>query len=516
MARLIAHAALLINLWSLSALLIALAPAQRSKAQTPSAQSGSAAPLYENALVDVEGLGAIAFPNSGAREAQDSFLRGVLFLHSFEYDQAAEAFREAQALDPDFALAYWGEAMTYNHPLWRWYDRDRGWAALARLAPTPEARRQKASTGREGLYLDAVETLFSFEGPKPERDRAYMEAMRRLHEAYPEDDEARAFYALSILGSTDGARDFATYVWGAATALPVFDRNPRHPGAAHYVIHSFDDPIHAPLGLPAANAYADIAPDAAHAQHMTSHIFVALGLWERTVAANIRARDTQDAERARRGLGPNVCGHYSSWLHYGYLQLGETEHAEGLMERCHERVQGEASVGEWEYFASMRARHVVDTEDWALTERWTVPPDRLPDGQGGWGYGAASLKYRITDALSGLHLGDDTAARALLGVPRPESPGAAFQIDQLAGLLAVREGKTEEGLALLKRAAEAEDALPLEYGPPEPVTPAYELLGKTLHELGREEEAEAAFRRAVERTPGRLLPVDGLAEVRGR
>ena len=204
----------------------------------------------------------------------------------------------------------------------------------------------------------------------------------------------------------------------AATAQVVFDRNPGHPGAAHYVIHPFDDPVHAPLGLEAANAYADIAPNAAHAQHMTSHIFVAMGLWEREVEANIRASDTEDAERAREGEEPNVCGHYSSWLHYAHLQLGETAEAEALMDRCHGGITTGADDS-WGYFTSMRARHVADTGDWALAQRWTVPLERLPAGETGSGYAGPRLQYRITNALADLRRDDAAAARALIAEARP-------------------------------------------------------------------------------------------------
>ena len=496
-----------------------LLPGCGARARPPAADDAPSASPGSAPVVDVPGLGALSFPSSGSGEAQEAFRRGVLLLHSFEYEPAAEAFREAQEIDPDFALAYWGEAMTYNHPLWNQYDRGRAMAALERLAPTREERRAKAPTEREKMYLDAVETLYAPEtgdaASKEERDRAYMRAMERLHEAYPEDDEARAFYALSILGSAGGDRDFAAYMRAAATAMPVFDRNPRHPGAAHYIIHSFDDPIHAPLGLPAAEVYADVAPRAAHAQHMTSHIFVALGLWERVVEANVRARDTQDAELAERGLPPNVCGHYSSWLHYGRLQLGQLEEAEELMDRCHERVRGDPNAGEWIYFARMRARHVVDTEDWDLIGRWAVPLEELPSEQA-WGRGnpAPRLLYRVTDALARLEQGDPGPARALVGEPRPGDPMAALQVEQLAGLLALREGRSEEGLGLLRRAAEAEAELPFQFGPPVPVKPTHELLGEALAELGRTEEAAAAFRAAVKRTPGRTLAVEGLEAAR--
>lgn len=496
-----------LQLPSLSVLILALALPHAVEAQASAEKLD-----FKSSIVDIEGLGAISFPNSGAAEAQEAFFRGVLLLHSFEFTQAAEAFRKAQDLDSNFALAYWGEAMTYNHPLWGQFDGKKGQAALLRLAPNREARRAKTSTERERRYLNTIETLFFFEGEKETRDRAYMEAMRDLHETYPEDDEARAFYALSILGSKNGSRDFATYMQAGAMAQPIFDRNPRHPGAAHYIIHSFDDPVHAPLGLAAANAYADIAPDAAHAQHMTSHIFVALGLWERTMIANVRARNIEDADRAKRGKQPNICGHYSAWLHYAYLQLGEVSKAEAMMDLAFERVEGEATKSEWGYFVVMRSRQIVDTEDWAQASRWTVSLGQLPSDKGGRGYGTAHFRYQITNALAGLYLGNDSLARALLEQSRPEAPGQALQVDQLAGLLAIQDGKVEAGLQLLNQAAEAEDALPLAYGPPELVEPAYESLGKSLLAQGNWKEAAAAYRRAIERTPRRPLAVDGFAK----
>jgi tetratricopeptide (TPR) repeat protein len=480
---------------------------------TTSSPAGS--PSVDATPVFIEGLGALSFPNSGAAEAQDAFRRGVLLLHSFEYTPAAEAFREAQKADPDFALAYWGEAMTHNHPLWREHDRAAAMAALERLAPTREERRAKAPTERERRYLDAVETLYAEEtaatSAKAERDRLYMEALQDLHESFPDDDEARAFYALSILGSVDGTRDFATYMRAAATAQPVFDRNPKHPGAAHYLIHSFDDPIHAPLGLPAADIYAEVAPNAAHAQHMTSHIFVALGLWDRVVSANIRARDTQDAQLAERGLGPNLCGHYSSWLQYGHLQLGETEEAAALLDLCHADVLDGAGAEDWLYFTQMRARQIVDSRGWAAAERWTVPVEDLPDAEiWGEGYPSARFTYRMTDALAGLESGNEGPAKELLKGPRPGDPMAALQIDQLSGRLLSKAGRSEEGLALLRQAAEAEAALPFQFGPPVPVKPTWELLGEELAKAGRTEEAAESFRTAVNRTPGRTLSVRGL------
>ena len=462
-------------------------------------------------LRHVDGLGSIAFPNSGNRAAQTDFYEGVLLLHSFEFEPAAEAFQRAQEADSSFALAYWGEAMTYNHPLWRQVDLDAGREVLERLADDATARRAMAGTEREAMYLDAVETLYG-DGDKTQRDRAYMDAMQRLSEAYPEDDEARSFYALSILGSENGARDFATYMKAAATAQPVFERNPLHPGAAHYLIHSFDDPIHAPLGLPAANAYSDIAPNAAHAQHMTTHIFVALGQWERVVENNIRAMNVQDADRAARGREPNACGHYSSWRHYGHLQLGQIADAEALMDACHARAQSDdASTGEVFYFASMRGLHVLDAGPSASSGTWDLPEDHdLRDSSADTRLGSLQA-YLFLDAYRAIQDGRMADARRITSrFPRDDDHGAIYRM-QLEGLMEIASGRTDGGLALLRASAEAEAALPFAFGPPEIIKPTYELLGEQLLEAGRMDDAREALRTAASRTPGRAALKSAMA-----
>jgi len=461
-------------------------------------------------LTHIEGLGSLRFPNSGAANAQEPFLRGVLLLHSFEYEPAAEAFREAQQLDPSFALAYWGEAMTYNHPLWRQQDRDAALAALARYGDTPEARAASAPTDRERMYLAALDALYG-DGSKHDRDQAYMRAMAALAERFPDDMEARAFHALAILGSGDGVRDFATYMRAAAVAQPVFDENPDHPGAAHYIIHAFDDPVHAPLGLPAARKYSAIAPRAAHAQHMTSHIFVATGMWQDAVDANIRARDTQDADNLARGGRANVCGHYSSWLQYGHLMLGETAEAEALMDLCHARMSEQPSAAERGYFVSMRARQILDTEDWTLASRWTW------DAQAGDESDPAGRRftYDWVNAFAALRQGDPGPARTIVATA-PSTAEGRIAADELRGLLAIAGGRTDEGVRILRSAAEAEDGLPFEFGPPAIPKPTFELLGEELARLGRTDEARAAFTRATERTPGRTLSERGLSALEVR
>ena len=191
--------------------------------------------------------------------------------------------------------------MTENHPLWLEQNTTEAHKILNRLASTEEARLAKAPTQREKGYLQAVHLLYG-EGDKLNRDLAYAEAMRQLSVNFPEDLEAAAFYALALLGSEQGQRNFRTYMKAAAIGEEIFHKNPQHPGAVHYLIHSYDDPIHAPLGLRAARVYGSLAPAASHAQHMPSHIFMALGMWEEVVKANQAAWAASEARIKQKGL----------------------------------------------------------------------------------------------------------------------------------------------------------------------------------------------------------------------
>ena len=443
----------------------------------------------------IEGLGSIDFPNSGNEAAQDPFYRAVLLMHSFEFTAAAEFFREAQAADPTFALAYWGEAMTYNHPLWKDKDLAAGRAVLERYAKEADGG---SMDHRESMYMTAVTALYS-EGTKTEQDHRYMNRMAELHAMHGEDGEARAFYALSILGSTDGDRDFATYMKAAALVDPLFNRNPLHPGAAHYLIHAFDDPTHAPLGLRAAEAYSDIAPGAAHAQHMTTHIFLALGQWDRVIENNTRAIATANEERARRGRREAACGHYTSWKHYALLQAAELEEAEAMMDACYARVLLDDHFGsEWSSFTGMRAAHIVALEDWTLNERWSIDLATLPEGR-------LVGAYAYSEALSAINMAkyDEVDQwRSQL----PDTPGlfavAGLELD---GYLLFKQGNTEKGLELLREAATMEEALPIEFGPPRIAKPSHELLAEALVEVGEKEQAKTVYEIAESRTPGRRL-----------
>src|SRR5438874_7983506 len=263
-------------------------------------------------------LGEVDFPTSGSEKAQAHFLRGVAALHSFWYEEALDEFRESTKVEPDFMMGYWGEAMSYNHPLWG----DEQQAAAARKV-LEKVTDSKKLTERERAYLKAVKVLYG-EGDKATRDKAYSVVMEKLYRDYPEDLEAACFYALSLLGSVQPyERGFLRQMRAGAIALDVFQKKPNHPGAAHYIIHAFDDPEHAILALPAAMRYAEIAPEAHHARHMPAHIFLQLGMWPEAASSNESAWAVSDAWVKRKGLPLSARDYHSlHWLLYVCLQQG--------------------------------------------------------------------------------------------------------------------------------------------------------------------------------------------------
>ncbi|HEY2804348.1 MAG TPA: hypothetical protein VGI92_00660 [Gemmatimonadales bacterium] len=453
------------------------------------------------ALAQEPKLGTISFPTSGAAAAQPAFIRGVLYLHSFEYPSAAAAFREAERADPGFVMAYWGEAMTYTHPVWNQQDLDSARMVLAKLAPTRQARLARASTPRERGYLEAVEELYG-EGSKQRRDTLFSRAMLREMADFPGDMEARSFAALSILGLNQGVRDVAAYMRAAAMVAPVFAANPDHPGAAHYLIHAFDDPTHAPLGLDAARAYEHIAPDAAHAQHMTTHIFLALGMWDETISQNVIAAD-QTAY---------VPSHYTEWLAYGLLQAGRFTEARALIDRVEGNMtRAPRQRGE---MAMMRAQYVITTETWA-GQNWNRSLDLagLPLMAGVYrfadGFGAVSYHDGFEAAV------DDSALTALADTLRVSGDTLAWRKllvmgKELRAWMLFRPDSFSAAIALVRDAAAIADALPVDYGPPEIVKPAHELLGEMLLDLHRPADAQAEFTRALVLAPGRARSLIGL------
>ncbi len=460
-----------------------------------------------DASVDV---GSIDFPTSAGEEAQKHFIRGVAILHSFGYEQAREQFHAAQEIEPDFALAYWGETLTYNHPLLPERDLESPRDALERLGATREERAAKAGDERELGFLTAVEELFG-EGELAERRIVYMEAMERLHEQYPDDDEVAAFYALSLLQAVGplGDDSFRLNVLAGSIALGVFERNPYHPGAAHYIIHAFDDPVHAPLALPAAYRFADIAAAVSHARHMPSHIFIQRGMWDRVSKSNDSAYEAAVAlwDPGER-VGDMV--HALDWGQYGDLQRGDYAKArewiaelDDLVERTGDEGRGKSTV------PLVRARYIVETEEWETRE---ITDD-------------TSSSELLATGISAVHTGEldlarEAAARLRKAGERQSGDSSTFQRGpkpaqvmrhEVAGLIRLAEGDADGAVELFDKGLEIASTMGPPRGAASPIKPIRELYGEVLLQLDRPEDAIAQFEDQLLYTPNRPRTLLGLA-----
>jgi tetratricopeptide (TPR) repeat protein len=478
-------------------------------------------------------LGRVEFPTSGSEKAQVYFLRGLAALHSFWYEEALEAFRESTKIDPDFAMGYWGEAMAHNHPLWSEQDISAARQVLAKIKETPKL------TERERAYIRALRLLYG-DGDKRSRDAAYSVAMERVYLDYPDDLDAAAFYSLSLLGRVTGTdKSYRLQARAGAIALEVYKKNPNHPGAAHYIIHAFDDPEHAILALPAARRYASIAPEAHHARHMPSHIFLQLGMWPETAASNESAWEASDAWMKRKNLSLGVRDYHSlHWLLYAYLQQGRYNQAEQLLNLM-KKVMSESTYDNKlrpDYYennyANMAASFIVETERWNLastlfpTEPSAVAPGQpqnkettMSGGHGGHGGGPTvdgTATVRTSRASATLPIFVRGLAAAVNGSTSTASIGGSgnsLKIKDLevAALSASMKKNHDKAIELMKQATALEEQMGAPYGPPTLIKPTHELFGEILLRAGKPAEAAEQFKTALLRQPNRARSLLGAA-----
>ncbi len=456
-----------------------------------------------------EQVGSIEFSTSATGEAQQHFLRGVSILHSFGWKQAREQFHAAQEIDPDFAMAYWGESLAYNHPLVSQMDPTEPRKALQRLGPTPEARAAKAPTDREKGFLKAVEVLWG-DGDHEARRVGYMEAMRDLYEDHPDDSEVAAFYALSLLSATAATGDLSMRwnIQAGAIVTRLLNQNPNHPGAAHYTIHSFDSPILAPLALDAAHAFAGIAPAVSHARHMPTHIFIQHGMWDLVSGHNQSAYDVAvELWEPGDALGDAV--HALDWGQYGDLQRGDYAKARVWMERLGAMVENEGFEAGGARGAAgtarargavslLKARYIVETE------KWEIQP--VTDG--------APAHTLLATGLSAARLGDQAtvaAAEAALGGMSDGSGYTHVMHKQVGALRHAAMGHADVATGLMDEAVAEVESMAPPRGSANPVKPVHELYGELLLELDRPSDALAMFETSLLRMPNRARSLIGAA-----
>ncbi len=474
-------------------------------------------------------MGKIEFVTSMAENAQAEFITGVLFLHNFDYEKARVAFQKAEELDPE-SVPNWGEAMTYNHPLWDEVDLRKGREALKKIGDTEEDQLKKASNAKEKGYIKAMQVLYG-DGEKPMRDLNYLKEMHKLHKQFPDDNEIASFYSLALLGSTEGQRDFTTFMKAGAVAGEVVRVNPEHPGAIHYAVHSFDDPIHAPLGLFYANKYAKIAPDAAHALHMPSHIYLALGMWEDVIKSNQRAwqagLDNNPSKDAKKYTVHDF--HALQWLSYGYLQKLNFKEAlkyvkvmEGIT------TKNPSAMAKW-YYAMMRAAYISESKDWQVDLKSFDMTGVELNGSANNIYIDSMIKLNDADNSPKLAQVIKDLEQLCKAIPTKKTIhcGAAdyftsvtdggiivgkIIVLELKAQVALKKNESATAINLLKQAVKLEEDTPFGYGPPSPVKPSQELLADVYLKYENYLHAYKYYEMSLKRNPGRTLSEVGLEE----
>jgi tetratricopeptide (TPR) repeat protein len=469
-----------------------------------------------------ERLGRVRFPITCNSAARARFEPAVAYLHSFWYEKAVAAFDEVVGADSTCAMGYWGQAMSRFHLLWTPPPP----ADLAFGLAAAERGLALARTTREHDYLDAIATYYrdySTMGAKP-RLEAYARAMEKTHARHPEDQEAAIFYALALIavGQANPTDTTLANQKQAQTILePLFRKNPQHPGLAHYLIHATDSPRLAGVGLYAARRYSAIAPDVPHAQHMPSHLFTQLGMWDDVIASNLRsaasARRFEVAQRLDAMWDQR--GHALDYLVYAYLQEGKDGEARRVVDEVGRATHGfppNSLINDYA-LAAVPARYALERSQWLEATRLSLRPapswraaeaiTHFARAVGGARSGDTALARTDVDSLTALE-----AAISASG-PQPYDWAGQVKIQRLAASawLARSRGQIAESIRLATEAADLDDVTAKHPVTPGQVLPARELLGDLLLELDRPVEALQAYRESLARAPNRARSLYGAA-----
>jgi tetratricopeptide (TPR) repeat protein len=465
-----------------------------------------------------EKLGTVSFPISCAPAVQKPFERAVALLHSFEYEKAEEQFAAVGKQDPSCAMAHWGIAMSQFHQLW---ERPEGKAQAKGLEESRKAQSLKAKTPRERGYVDAI-ALFYADGDKQDfvaRATAYSQAMEKVYEQNPNDTEAGAFYALSLLASEAPKDDSLNNPRKAIAVLDkLYAANPDHPGLAHYLIHAADKPQLAPLALNAARRYAAIAPSSAHAVHMPSHIFARLGLWDEDIQSNLRSVKLTQESHDGYMRGHEL--HAMHFLEYAYLQTGQNAKAKQIVDESKQIVASAHSMGSddpgmMRYYgfaaAHFPAMYVIETRRWPdamalqpmehaapLMQAITYWARTIASARSGDVKGAEENAKQYDEQLEAVR---KTRDAYMFDAPRIVSR------DETHAWLDFAEKKNDDALALLRAAADYQDKV----GKQEVDIPAREMLADMLLQLDRPQEALAEYETSLKTDPSRFNGLYGAA-----
>jgi tetratricopeptide (TPR) repeat protein len=474
---------------------------------------------------EAEVLGSVQFPVTCKPEVQPAFNRAMALLHSFGYELARDAFSGVAKQDPACAIAHWGVAMTYYHPIWA--PPTPAELAAGRAA-AEEAARLGARSEREKGYVAAIGAFYKDADKLDHRARAlaYKTAMEKLAATFPDDDEAAIFHSLALLGTAPPTdKTYANQKRAAQILNPLMPEHPNHPGILHYVIHAFDYPELAELALPAARAYSKVAASSPHALHMPSHIFVRLGLWEESIASNLASAAAAKKQVAQTHPGATSFDdlHALDYLEYAYLQLGDDAKARAVLEEVAKASRfDEANFAAGYALVAVPARYALERRDWRTAAALAPPAVEMPWERFAYAKGITSF----ASVLGAARLGDLDRARkglveletihaALVKQPPAGPYDWSGNVEAMrlaaAGWVAFAEGRKEEAVKLLTSAADKEDAVGKHPVTPGAVLPAREQLGDLLIELGKPQEALAAYEASLANAPKRFNGLAGAA-----
>jgi tetratricopeptide (TPR) repeat protein len=459
-------------------------------------------------------LGAVNFPISCSPDVQLKFDAGVALLHSFQYQQAEQAFQEVEKEDPSCAVAHWGEAMSLYHELWDWPSAE----TLAEgRADIQKAFRPAAKTEREREYVRAAAVFFQDNQKLSHAQRlgAYSEVMGKLFKKFPDDVNAGAFYALSLVAMP--TNDKSTEMTNRTAAIDILNKlfvaAPRNPGVAHYLIHAADTPELAPQGLAAARRYAKIAPNSSHALHMPSHIFVRLGMWPETIASNLAAEASAAKAAEMKLADSNYQFHAMDFLDCAYLQSGQAAKARALVDELRSVVGASAQdiADHQGYFA---ARNALELHQWKEAAALTIPDVPLAQqdatylarGIGAARSGDANGAATDLDKLREVHAAQQAEMKQQ-GYGMHPGAGESVSEEEVGAWIAFAQAKNDDAVKQMRAAADREDSA----GVDSLTMPAREMLGDLLMELRRPAEALEAYKAAMKESPKRFDALDGAA-----
>jgi predicted Zn-dependent protease len=487
---------------------------------------------------DLRGVGKVIFPITCAPGEQSEFARGVALLHSFFYEEARRVFTSVAERDPKCAMAQWGIAMTWWHPIWTPPTPDEMRAGKAAIE---KAMAMNAGTDRERGFITALNVYYnsadgsttapvgqSCHGPVGPRDRvvAYEKAMRQLRDKYPDDFEVQTFYAFAVLGvgyATPNDVTLSKQLEAAAILEKLWRQNPKHPGVVHYLIHSYDYPQLAQRGLAAAQSYAAIAPWVPHALHMPSHIFTRLGMWDESIAANRASAEASRAYAAMRHRDATEAEelHALDYLVYSYLQEARDAEAKKIVDLAAKvrKTNPELEFSAAYALAAIPTRYAFERNDWAAAA--TLPIPNVPHWSS-FPFMEALIEYG--HALGRAHTGDlDGARKAIARMQhlRDATKDPKFdyfkshldlQMQAASAWVAAGDADTDEAVDMLRRAADSEDILGKHPVSPGAFIPIREQLGTLLLELGQPKEAQREFEATLKIYPGRFRGLYGAAQ----